>query len=53
MTAHGIIAESMVGDMNRWTGDNIARHGRAAWRIRTLKLSLLNAWTDTCGGRSR
>lgn len=47
LTAHGIIAESMMGDLNRWTSDNI----KATWSGRiaqsVLKLSLMNAWTDT------
>lgn len=47
LTAHGIIAESMAADLNRWTGDNI----KATWAGRmansTLRLSLMNAWTDS------
>lgn len=47
LTAHGIIAETLIGDMNRWTNDNI----RATWSGRmansVLRLSLMNAWTDT------
>jgi hypothetical protein len=47
LTVHGIIAESMAGDMNRWFTDNI----KAGWSGRlaqaTMKLSLLNAWSDT------
>lgn len=47
LTAHGIIAESMIGDLNRWTNDNI----KATWSGRiaqsVLRLSLMNAWTDT------
>lgn len=47
LTSHGIIAETMIGDMNRWTGDNI----KATWSGRmansVLRLSLMNAWTDT------
>jgi len=47
LTSHGIIAESMAGDLNRWTADNI----KATWSGRlanaTLRLSLLNAWTDS------
>ncbi len=47
MTAHGIIAESMIGDMNRWTGDNIRQTWSGRLANSTLKLSLMNAWTDT------
>lgn len=47
LTVHGIIAESMAGDLNRWTNDNI----KATWSSRmaqsVLRLSLMNAWTDT------
>lgn len=47
LTTHGIIAESMIGDLNRWTNDNIRQtwSGRLAQSV--LKLSLMNAWTDT------
>lgn len=47
MTAHGIIAESMIGDMNRWTGDNIRQTWSGRLANSTMKLSLMNAWTDT------
>jgi hypothetical protein len=47
LTTHGIIAESMIGDLNRWTNDNIRQtwSGRLAQSV--LKLSLMNVWTDT------
>lgn len=47
MTSHGIIAESMIGDMNRWTGDNIRQTWSGRLANSTMKLSLMNAWTDT------
>ena len=47
LTAHGVIAESMIGDMNRWTGDNIKQTWSGRLANSTLKLSLMNAWTDT------
>ncbi|WP_418122245.1 hypothetical protein [Variovorax sp. 160MFSha2.1] len=47
MTTHGIIAESMIGDMNRWTGDNIRQTWSGRLANSTMKLSLMNAWTDT------
>lgn len=47
MTAHGIIAESMIGDMNRWTGENIRQTWSGRLANSTMKLSLMNAWTDT------
>lgn len=47
LTTHGIIAESMAGDMNRWTGDNIRQNWSGRLANSTMKLSLMNAWTDT------
>lgn len=47
MTSHGIIAESMIGDMNRWTGDNIKQTWSGRLAQSTLKLSMMNLWTDT------
>ena len=47
MAMHGIIAESARGDLNRFSGDHLT--GSIAGRIAqaTMKVSLLNAWTDT------
>lgn len=47
LTAHGIIAESMIGDLNRWTGDHLRQTWSGRLAQSTLKLSLMNAWTDT------
>lgn len=47
LTSHGIIAESMIGDLNRWTNDNIKQTWSGRLAQSTLKLSLMNAWTDT------
>lgn len=47
LTTHGIIAESMMGDMNRWTGDNIRQNWSGRLANSTMKLSLMNAWTDS------
>jgi len=47
LTTHGIIAESMVGDINRWTGDHIRQNWSGRLAASTMKLSLMNAWTDT------
>ena len=47
MTTHGIIAEQMAGDLNRWTGDQVGQTWAGRLANSTLKLSLLNAWTDT------
>lgn len=47
LTMHGIIAESMVSDLNRWAGDNIRNNWSGRLANSTMKLSLMNAWTDT------
>ena len=47
MNAHGFIAESMISDMNRWSGENIAQNWSGRISAATMRLSLMNAWTDT------
>lgn len=47
LTSHGIIAESMISDLNRWAGDNIRQNWSGRLSNSTMRLSLLNAWTDT------
>ncbi|QAZ38423.1 hypothetical protein C1M51_02745 [Methylibium sp. Pch-M] len=47
MNAHGFIAESMVSDLNRWSGEHIANNWSGRIASSTMKLSLMNAWTDT------
>ena len=47
MAAHGLIAESMSNDLNRWAGDNLAQTLGGRLANSTMKLSLMNAWTDT------
>lgn len=47
LTQHGVIAESMLGDINRWAGENIANNWSGRLANSTMKLSLMNAWTDT------
>lgn len=44
---HGMVAESMVQDLNRWQGENIANNWSGRLANATMKLSLMNAWTDT------
>ena len=44
---HGMIAESMISDLNRWQGENIANNWIGRLANGTMKLSLMNAWTDT------
>lgn len=47
LNMHGLIAESMISDLNRWTGDNMGRNVLGRMANSAMKLSLLNAWTDT------
>jgi hypothetical protein len=45
--AHGMIAESMINDLNRWAGENIKNTWSGRLANSTMRLSLMNAWTDT------
>jgi len=47
LTMHGVIADSMISDLNRWSGDNIKNNWSGRLANSTMKLSLMNAWTDT------
>ena len=47
LTQHGVIAESMIGDLNRWAGENLRNTWSGRLANSTMKLSLMNAWTDT------
>lgn len=47
LNTHGLIAESMISDLNRWSGDNIKNNWSGRLANSTMKLSLMNAWTDT------
>lgn len=47
MNAHGMIAESMISDLNRWSGENVAQSWSGRIAAATMRLSLMNAWTDT------
>ena len=47
MNAHGMIAESMISDLNRWSGENVAQSWSGRISNATMRLSLMNAWTDT------
>lgn len=47
LTMHGIIADSMISNLNRWSGDNIKNNWSGRLANSTMKLSLMNAWTDT------
>lgn len=45
--AHGMIADSMLNDLNRWQGEHIANNWSGRLANSVMKLSLMNAWTDT------
>ncbi len=45
--AHGLIAESMISDLNRWSGENVARSWSGRIAASTMRLSLMNFWTDS------
>ena len=47
LTMHGVIADSMISNLNRWSGDNIKNNWSGRLANSTMKLSLMNAWTDT------
>lgn len=47
MNAHGMIAESMISDLNRWAGENVAQSWSGRISNATMRLSLMNLWTDT------
>lgn len=47
LNAHGMIAESMISDLSRWTAENVAQSWSGRLSNSTMKLSLMNAWTDT------
>ena len=47
LNAHGMIAESMISDLNRWAGENVAQSWSGRIANSTMRLSLMNAWTDT------
>lgn len=47
LTQHGVVAESMIGDLNRWAGENLLNNWSGRLANSTMKLSLMNAWTDS------
>lgn len=47
LNRHGAIAESMISDMNRWAGENIQNNWSGRIANATMRLSFMNAWTDT------
>lgn len=47
LSAHGLIAESVVSDLNRFSGDHIRNNWSGKVANSVMKLSFMNAWTDT------
>lgn len=47
LNAHGMIADSMISDLSRWTAENVAQSWSGRLSNSTMRLSLMNAWTDT------
>ena len=47
LNTHGMMAESMISDLSRWTGENISQTWSGKLTNATMRLSLMNAWTDT------
>ena len=45
-TRLGIISDTITGDFNRWSGDNIGNNWTAKVADATMRASLLTAWTD-------
>lgn len=44
---HGMVADSMMHDLNRFQGENIANNWSGRLANSTMKLSLMTMWTDT------
>jgi len=47
LSMHGLIAESMSSNLNRWSGEHIRNNWSGRVANATMRLSLMNAWTDT------
>lgn len=46
LRAHGIIGEALSDSLNRWTGENLTHGITGRLASATMKLSLMNAWSD-------
>lgn len=42
----GLISESLMSDMNRWSGENLGQGWTGRLANMTMKASFMNAWTD-------
>lgn len=47
LNAHGMIADSLISDLSRWTAENVAQSWSGRLANATMRLSLMNAWTDS------
>lgn len=47
LNMHGLVAESMASDLNRWSGEHIRNNWSGRVANATMRLSLMNKWTDT------
>lgn len=47
LDAHGLMAESLMASLNRWTGENVRDGITGRLANATMKLSLMNVWTDS------
>lgn len=47
LSAHGIIADSLISDLNRWSGEHVTTNWSGRLANSTMKLSLMNLWTDS------
>lgn len=47
LNSHGLIAESLVSDLNRFSGDHIRNNWSGKIANSVMKLSFMNMWTDT------
>ncbi len=47
MDTHGMVAEAAMHGLNRWSGDNLGNGWSGHMSNAVMRLSLLNAWTDS------
>lgn len=46
LAMHGAIADSLLSDVNRWSGDHLGHNWAGRLATGTMNLSLMNAWTN-------
>jgi hypothetical protein len=47
LSAHGVIADSLINDLSRWSGESIQNSWSGRLANSTMKLSLMTVWTDS------